>query len=426
MKRSVGARFAAILFASLAAGPSCADQPADRDNVLIDVSSALVNALVPGDLDQTQRQRDVILNTPIIIAARTRGKGRAVLVPDANNAVIDFMLTGYSLANLVAIPADQDLYIYLNSATSFSARKRIYANSAGLAAYPAQSKATVNIRLDRVTTTGGASDTPLTNLAEGYFEARREQFERASAKLTEDQLNQQLDSQFGPTLAQANNAYRSGLGQIRSAGIPLRTLRFSTSLRLLSVGAEIALPNGPHTQLAPPPRLGGNFDLGLRVHQSAVNDGAQAALAGKTFSVDAMFGQQPLQSPTITFADQQPIWVIFADHGCKLTVNVKELRAAGLRLPGLKVQVEYQLVSGRHGVEAVRQGPVRVSPYYHHQLGGQVVGALLEARLSTVFKERIPVPTITPPASLSAIGTLVPTQADAGNGWICATWVRKR
>ena len=439
---------AICLLSLLAAWPGLADQPGSgQDNVLIDISAGLLQALVPPDIDETQDQRDVILEIPVVARARVRAKGQATLFPDANNAVLDFTLRGTSMASLVATPPDQAVIAYANSATYFTVGKRIYLNSAGLGSYPARATARVNIELKKITTTQGRTDTPLTNVAEVVFEVQKRPFENSGARKSEAELTKQVDDQFRLLLTQANKSFSDGLSQIRAVGVPLRQLRFSTSSSLMSVGARIALTDaGP--PLTPVPRLEAPFDLGLRVHQSAINEGAQSALAGKTFSASDLstiplnmkmlahvaaahvmleqVAREPIKDASLTFADHAPLVVVFAHHGFTVTANVKEFRAAGLRLPGLTVKAVYKLTNAAGRCEAVRQGPVQISPYYGHKIGSHVLGALLEHRLNATFKERIAIPDLQPPATLSQIGTLVPVRADADNGWIVACWARKK
>jgi hypothetical protein len=425
--------------------PCRAEQPyrPGQDNLLIDVSGALLNALAPAEINETQTERDVVSDIPITSSTRIRASAQAALVPAANYGVVDVLLNGNSLTQLQARLTEPDLIIYATARTAFVARKRIYVSAAGLGSFPAQASATSALNLDKVTTPQGDSESLLPSLAEGVFALRQSRLERTISQKGEAQLKRQIEEQAGPRIAQGNKAFKDTLSRIRADGIPLRQLSFSTTSSVLTVHARIAITDTPP---GPAPPLPGPFELGVRFHQSAVNEGAQAALAGKTISANDLstlpggqrtarahlahamldvLAHEPFGGVALTFADQQPLVVVFADHSFSILLNVKELRTASIRLPGLKVKAVYKFVNAPGRVTAVRQGRVEITPYYGHKIGGHAIAALLEHRMNTIFDETIPFPEVNPPTPLNQIGTLIPVFADTDHGWLTATWVRK-
>ena len=415
-------------------------------NVLLDLSGRLLNAVVANDTTEMSDVKDVIYGTPVTGKAWSQGRISAQLVPNADNALVDVFVNGQTIADTIGVPPGQSLLIYARSTTPFIARKRIYLNEAGANGFPAQARAHTSIELNRITDLQGRSDTFRTDIAELGFQVKKPLYEDYSNHKTETQLIKKLEDGFQPLLTQGNTAFANGLKQIKDQGIPLQEFHFSTTENLVSANARLALP-GSNAPIDPPLAPPAPFDVAVRAHQSALNDTFQALLAGKTFTADelevltgnktasfqAQLGLQfvgmvseegVLKRVSLTFADKEPIVTAFADHGVSLTVNIKEFRVAGLRLPGLKVRAIYKFENAPGRVEAVRQGDVQILPFYQHKIGGRILGAVLQGRLNQTFKERLKVPNIPVPAEMSQLGALAANRADAGNGWVVLTWLR--
>jgi hypothetical protein len=435
----------------LAAASLPAQQPVSapaRENAFIDLSAGLINAVFARNVDQTDKINDVAMGIPVYGTAHTRGKVSAVPVPDAGNGVVDLLIRGTIVSDTVAVPPEKNLLIYSTTNISFTVRKRIYVNETGIHSFPTQARARANARLRKVTNLRGNTGTLATTIAEEVFEIEKPKTEKYAADQAEAQLIKILDDQIGPQIARANTALASALRQLQEQGVPLRHLHFSSTHSQLTLAATLLRP-GQEPSITPPPGLL-SFDLAARVHQSAVNETAQAVLGGKTFNVNDLnnlpigtSNMAPVQSQlmqhfvgtvphdlgvkvlAVTFADQDPISVAFADHYVTLTIRLKEISTTGLRLPGLTMRAVYKIENTPGRVELVRQGPVQVAPFYHARLGNRVLGALLQRSLDQVFKAQIAVPSLNPPAELSQIGTLVPAHGDAADGWLTLSWVRQ-
>ncbi len=450
--------FLTLCLITAASGPASAQVPSrivgqgSGANVLIDLSARLINAAVAGDQDEISDVNEVILGTPVTGKARTLAHTSAELVPNENNAVVDVYARGQTLAKTIGTPTTQQLLIYADSTTPFIARKRLYLNEDGLNSYPAEARASTTITVDKITDYQGRTDTFSTSIGELFYQAKKPLYEHYTTQKTETKLTDKLESSVKPLIAKGNSDIAKYLQQIKSAGVPLQEYHLSTTATAISLGAPIALP-GHNTPVDPPLPAAWPFDVAARAHQNALNDSFQAVLGGKTFtaaelgsitsnsaaSLQAHPGRQFLgtisdqslfQAMSITFADAEPIVVVFADHGLTLTAKVKEFRVAtprgaGLRLPGLTVRAVYKFANAPGKVELVRQGPVQIAPFYNHPIGGRILGAVLQTRLNQTFKERIAVPNLPIPSDLSKVGTLAANGGDADRGWIVLTWLQQ-
>ena len=417
------------------------------DNALIDLSAGLINAAVERDIDQTDKVRDVILGNPVYGKARTRARVGAVLVPDTTLGIVDLVIRGTTLSDTVAVPPERNLLVYSTTCIPFVLSKRLLFSAAGIQSYPSEVRASASAKLIKVTDLKGQTGTLRTTLAEEGFDISKERAEAIAVSKERAQLSKQTDDEIQPQIVKGNEAFAQALQQFKSMGVPLRQFHFSTTRSLLTLGTTLST-NGQDLPSAPPPHLTGPMDLAARVHQSAVNDTAQAVLGGKTFNVSDLkslpgtanmapahaqlvqhcLGTLPhtlgVSVLAVTFADAGPISVVFADHCVSVTVRLKEIRAAGLRLPGLTMKARYAIENRPGAVELVRQGPVQVEPFHHTRIGNRVLGAVLQGGLDHVFKARIPVPSLTAPAQLRQIGTLAPVHGDACDGWLVLTWKR--
>jgi hypothetical protein len=423
--KNILAIFLAGLAFSITIQPLPADGPTApksvRDNVLIDLSAALIDAAVERDFKQTDKVSDVIMGNPVYGTSRTQGKVGAALVPDAGNGVVDVFVRGTVFLDLVTVPPEKGLLVYSTANCPYIVRTRLYVNQTGFHSFPTQARVSANVKLTKVTTLQGQTGTLLTDLAEEAFEINKDKVEQITVDKTQQQLMQSTDEQFRPLLVQGNQAIAKGLQQIKDLGVPLSSFHFSTTNKSLTLGALLSAATLP----SPAPQLRSPFDVAGRVHQSAVDETAQAVLAGKTFNVEEL-GNLGVKMMTVTFADRNPITVAFADQCAVIAVRIKEIRTAGLRLPGLTIRTTYKIENSPGRVELVRQGPVQVEPFYPGKVGERSLGTILQGSLDQVFKARIPMPYLQPPVGLSQIGTLVPAQGDAVNGWLTLTWIRKK
>ena len=116
--------------------------------------------------------------------------------------------------------------------------------------------------------------------------------------------------------------------------------------------------------------------MSLRLHESAINNLAFDALAGRTVyeekvqaTVIDMLGHLPEKMKgdedgrpwAITFAPRQPISVTFADDGFKITLRGVRYCKGAEAYPATNVSAAYKFEKSPEGFKLVRQGPMSCS-----------------------------------------------------------------
>src|SRR5262245_59522245 len=90
-----------IALAWLSFVPTVAQEPRAEPNLLVDVSGAMVDAIVRRSVDEKVEVVDTILDTPVHGHARTIGDVRAELVPNSSHAAVDVAFSGTSWSQTV-------------------------------------------------------------------------------------------------------------------------------------------------------------------------------------------------------------------------------------------------------------------------------------------------------------------------------------
>src|SRR5438309_242551 len=128
----------AIMLAAFACAALAADEPGEllnKDpNLIVDVSSKLINAVVQRSVDRTGPADEVIQDTPVTGAARTIGTVRAALAPDARHGAIDIGFTGNVYSRTIG--SRRTIRIQTVTTTSVDVRHRVLFDETGIRIYP--------------------------------------------------------------------------------------------------------------------------------------------------------------------------------------------------------------------------------------------------------------------------------------------------
>jgi hypothetical protein len=193
---------------------------------------------------------------------------------------------------------------------------------------------------------------------------------------------------------------------------------------------------------APPPTPADSPDVVVRVHESYVNNALAARLGGKTmtgndFRKEAIFLLGPfgrnlefhpeVARLMITFDEERPLTVAFADHRVTITLRASAVRSDQIRYPGLHVVLRYRLSPTTEGARATREGDVEVMPPPGKKIDirEQILAALVRQRLGETFQAELVLDRPRIPRRLQSAGPLLTTQADTADGWVILAWRMK-
>lgn len=414
-----------------------------RPNLFLRVSDDFLARGFAEHVDEVMPVRDFIEGTSIRGSARTIGDVTLTLVPHHERAVLQAVFGGFTYTKTTG--ANGPARIYSSGTTRLSGRQSLYIDADGVSTYPSTSDAQTSIR-----TTGIGSTSPgirgciVERVASKRVAQAKPNAERITSGRAETRLNQRLADRVNEFVAQANDRYWSQVRQplTEKGQFPEAFLIRSTADELFVSGVAA----GPSQLGAPssPPPLAGDPDMAIRLHESAVNNFAQGVLAGETLHSERVrdemteilgelperFADEEGKAPwSITFADEKPLEVTFADDGFTIVIRGKQYTADDRTYRAMNVTAVYKIESGPDGLKAVRQGDLQIFPpgfvpgERRFSVPEQTLRSILERRFGKLLTPEIGGDLLQPPGRFKNLGPLRMTNFAAQQGWITLGWV---
>jgi hypothetical protein len=431
------------------AGPTGTLPPPAPPNAQVHVSGALLNAVIGRPTQRTELVAEEIRGTRYCGESSTCGQLRVELVPDPCRAVIDLVLTGTTQSRALGVRGP----FRVDTATTipFEARKRVVFDSRWLASDPACAFAWAHSEILSVTNRYGETDTLPVMAARSEARQDRPASEAVVSERARHRLAAELDANVNPQLARALQALGEGVNVARALGFSLKPFHWSTTADRAYLSLTVDTPSQPAVSSSPPTPAP-SADLGVSVHQSVLNESAEGAFAGRTFTLfqlaellrkaDCPFlrdGELGGKVPTIerlgklleelkqqpwsmTFAPRRPVTVTFAE-GVSLVLHAAQFKEGEKTYPAVDIHASYRFEKTAEGFVLVRTAPVEVLA----PRGGTEPDPLLRTGLqqffNLLFVERLTLKEIPLPAPTGdRPGRLVPLQAEARRGWLQVSW----
>jgi hypothetical protein len=405
-------------------------------NVIGEASAELVGAGIVEPVDDVTQLSDCIMGTSVFGTAHTVGNTNVALAPNSEMGVIDTLFFGTTCSSNVGY--NGPVTIYSSSTTKLAAVKRTWITKDGLSAHPACSNAETSICISDIQSRKGRRF--VERVAWRRAGKQQTSAEYIASRHAEQRLNERVDAQAEEPLDKANTDYSKKYKQpFTERKLFPELARFSTTEQALSLVALQAGRGKLGAPSLPPPVMQG-ADMTLRLHESAINNLAFDAVAGRTVHEEKMqsavtnaLGRLPEKMKgdedgkpwAITFAPQKPIVVTFADDGFKVTLRGVKYYKGGESYPAMNVSAAYKIEKSADGFKAVRQGDIGVAqPPGSKPLGGQQAGfkALLKRRFAKVFEPEIVSKGIELSGKWKRAGRLMPVQVVSRNGWLVIAW----
>jgi hypothetical protein len=411
-------------------------------NVIGQMSAGFVAVGIAEPIDDVMQLSDCILGTSIFSTAHTLGKTSVSLSPDPNMGVIDTLFSGTTTSDSVGYHGP--VTIFSSGTTSLSASKRLLITDAGLTSQPATSSADTQVDVRDIQSRKGSR--LIEKMAWKRAGKQKSQAEGVASRHAEERLNERVDSQAASQLDKANQQYVEKYQRpFTERKLFPESIRFSTVEQAITL---VALQAGGGKLAAPgvPPPVVDGADMTLRLHESAINNLAFDALAGRTAyeekvqaaATDAlghlpekMRGDEDGKPWAITFDARRPISVSFADGGFKVSIRGVKYYKGSEAHPAMNVSAVYKIEKSAKGFKAVRQGPIEVCPPDFKPGSGQQLDAkrqitriLLEKRFAKVFEPEFLGEGLELSGKWKAAGKLLPIQVECRDGWLVIAWKR--
>jgi hypothetical protein len=411
----------------------------DRPNFLASVSTRFIAAGIAAPVDDVAEITDCILGTSVFAKAHTVGETRVQLQPNAEMGVIDTLLLGTTTGESVGYHGP--VTIFSNSITKLSGLKRMCITDEGLSAQPAVSNAETSVNICDIQSNKGRRI--IEQMAWRRAGKQQSEAEAIASRHAEQRLNERIDAQADEQIEKANDQYVNKFRQpFSDRKLFPQLLRFGTSETLLSVTGRQAEQGELAAASASPPVADG--DVVLRLHESAVNNLAYEALAGRTIHEEKvqatatdllghlpekMKGDDDGRPWAISFNRRDSISVSFADGGFKIVIHGDRFYKGKEGYPKMNISVVYKIVQSPAGFKAVRQGEIEVFPPDFVPGSGQRIDArqtvirnLLKRRLEKVFEPEMLGKGIELSGKWKAAGKLMPIEVVARDGWLVIAW----
>lgn len=402
-------------------------------NLLVDVSRDFTNNAVGMDIDRVDPVVDEILKSKITGMGRTVAKTRVEFIPDENRAIIDFVTVGQLFTDTVGV--NGPVKLYSDGTTQIRISKRVFITGDGLTTGAVDTNASNQSYLKGISTKfrGLVLNCLVTNIARSQFYKKKSQAECIAARHAEQQYNEQTDKEAIPKLEEADQSLKKALDDVRKEGVKLEYLRFATSRDTLFVRASLPDPKQPNIA-SPPPAQPGAY-LAARLHETLVNQAAQASLAGKTITGEQiekeakkLGGKESGDTEwSVTFPKERPVVVNYADGGFRMLMRLAEFTSGDDEYSGMDVSVAYKFEQKGDEIKAVRQGQIEALPPGYVKgkaLSGrqQVMRTILQKRFGKIFKQEIVFEPLALPDDMEKAGPLEVTHAQAERGWLNLAW----
>ncbi len=335
-----------------------------------------------------------------------------------------------------------------DTAGTMRGEKTISLTPQGVVTTPARTKANLKSNIHSVRINGGPI---VQNAARNQIQQRRAASQAEGQRRTEQRMNARIDEQIDPRIAEMNANYHK----------KIRTPLMKTGLfpRIFDVAStaeniDFAMLVGDMTQMGAASNvtpLEGRYDVFVRIHQSALNNAATIALAGKNFDEEKVVAdlkeqldelpkalerpedQSPIQ---VTFAGRDPISISFVENRIKAVFHIDAFVQEETRHPGLDITLLYDVKTVTEEVDG--QTKIRVLleqaeaptafPRGFEPNKGQRISARHQAIRTIVLRrlESLAKSVEAKPQELKGewegAGLLVPKLFEARDGWLTLAW----
>ncbi|MEM8947192.1 MAG: hypothetical protein AAGD11_18605 [Planctomycetota bacterium] len=466
------------LIRQLGHSPEVADavrQAFNQSNVLVEVSTAAMQAIAERPVTETLPVRDCILGATVRGTANSCGVLGVRPIPASDHAELELQLAGNIQSHTLSYK--KPVRVRSTGSTDFVATKRVEVSDERFRLLPSIASARTKTQTRSVKKTGSKLGARLIErIARKKVAESKPQSEYIAARHTEDRINEKFDRQVRDALYEARQNYDRRLHPpLERIGMFPENLHMSSTSSSVQLQATLASYKQISTDRQPPGLRTGN-DFSLRLHESAVNNFLPHLIAGATIGqasedqpptiegdvpawlkklatnpkVKDQFVEQPAAADdeprppfrpwSFTLNNEHPVSVSFADGRVTLRIRIAQLKSSDDEDESINnwdFLVTYRVEQSGNQVILSREGLIEAlptgfdpqwfgDPRWGERLTGQQVGIRknLEDNINKRvadgggFPLEIPLPPVKLPTSGNATYELVLQQLECTDGWL--------
>lgn len=411
-----------------------------RPNIKLRISENLLSRRFSRDVVEPTFVNEMILETHVRGSGTTTGQITTDVVRNSESARIDIIFHGVTETDSIGV--QKPVKIFSRSRTILEARKPLFVfpNRIATAATKATANTNTNIRsirsdinvgkklIERFAWRRAADQKPKSSRIAAYRAARR--------------LEKKVEGETTELLTRAQDSLRKQLqGPIGRRGLlpdSMQTHSLDSSVVLLATQAN----ESQFGAMSEPPAFCPHDDVVAQVHESAINNTAEKAIAGLTLTderiaelTEELTGSVPegLQireddEPwSISFDWRQPVTVEFVDQTMKIAVRGRKFTSGDRTLNKvMEMSATYAMQVTSTGVQLQRQGEIEVrfpgDESERLRAMDRVFKTLMQKKFSEVFKTEIQGKGFSLPGQFESLGVIRLKDLSAEGGWLSLGW----
>lgn len=423
-------------------------------NLYLDVSATVINTLVRRSIDQTERFKDEIQDTPVEGVGRTIGTSGVQLIPNSKFGVMDVVFNGNIYSRSIGYRPHTMLYSSTN--TNVEVRRRVVIDSKGLRVFDLPGKAEATTTLDDVKSYA-EPDVLAQRVMRFLFERTKAAAEDEAANKMAQRVSKRLGDEMTPILKAATAFGKSEFEHFKGRGLAIDSLEFSTTANALHTELRLAIPES--IVIGPRPTMTPNLDLGLLAHPSLMNEAARIAVGGREFplsEIKKFYDEVTLgllrdgrkdaekqdtlralekvltdfggKQTVIVLAKNDPLTVTATENGYIAEIHIGSIKQNDTtRYAGMRARAKYRLENTDDSPQAEREGAIEYLPGDEPTSDGKKLNAqpvaftlLRGAIMEEVLKQRLAL--VLPQVEAIPDLRFYAPRGGVRNGWLALAW----
>jgi len=418
----------------------------DRPNLHLHVDEKLLGTAVNRVVDRVAPVNEVVLGTPVRGIGRTSGLVLLDFLPASDRAVTQLTFTATNRATTRS--SKGPVTVCSEGLTSLFAQRRILIDDQRVWAEPITASASTSTRTTGIGVSKRFGSKMIRRIASKKVAQIRPRAEAVSERKAREKVRQEFEQETSAAIAEASRDYQQKFRKpLRERGWYPELLRMSTTSDRLAVVARKAVAD-QIAAFTDPPEAEADAVLGVRLHETVVNNAAAITLAGRTITQEFVEEQlkerdgklpesltsDPDQPPwSITFAKRKPVELDADDGRVKLTIRGSRYTSGERSFPAMDIWVTYRIETDAGVTRLFRDGDVQIYPPGFEPGGEEKLSVsetslrgILQKRFGRVFKEVVDIEPLELPGELAAAGPLPLKRLEARrDGWLAVGWREK-
>ncbi len=419
----------------------------DRPNLHLHVDEKLLGTAVNRVVDRVAPVNEVVLGTPVRGIGRTSGLVLLDFLPASDRAVTQLTFTATNRATTRS--SKGPVTVCSEGLTDLFAQRRIFIDDQRVWAEPITASASTSTRTTGIGVSKRFGSKMIRRIASKKVAQIRPRAEAVSERKAREKVRQEFEQETSAAIAEASRDYQQKFRKpLRERGWYPELLRMSTTSDRLAVVARKAVAD-QIAAFTDPPEAEADAVLGVRLHETVVNNAAAITLAGRTITQEFVEEQlkerdgklpesltsDPDQPPwSITFAKRKPVELDADDGRVKLTIRGSRYTSGERSFPAMDIWVTYRIETDAGVTRLFRDGDVQIYPPGFEPGGEEKLSVsetslrgILQKRFGRVFKEVVDIEPLELPGELAAAGPLPLKQLVARrDGWLAVGWQEKK